>query len=137
MKPHEIALSEYATKELVGTGSNPQVLKYYAKVGHSWVKDDEVAWCAAFAGYCLETAGLKSTKSLAARSYLAWGKTTSAPKVGDLVILWRISPTSAYGHVGFFVAIRDGLVYILGGNQNNEVDITGFPLSRVLGYRTY
>ncbi len=136
MKPYEIALQEYGTKEVVGAGSSARVLEYFAKVGHKWVIDDSTAWCAAFAGFCLETAGIPSTKALNARSYLTWGTSTTTPKVGDIVVLWRDNPQSSLGHVGFFVAKRNGLVYMLAGNQNNEVDISGFPESRVIGYRS-
>ena len=135
MKPYEIALSEYGVTAIVGSKSNPDALKYFAKVGHKWVKDDDTAWCAAFTGYCLETAGIKSTKMLNARSYLDWGTQTKKPTLGDVVVLWRVSKDSAFGHVGFFVKETSDQVYILGGNQNNQVNISAFPKSRVLGYR--
>lgn len=137
MKPYEIALQEYGVKETVGPGTTQRVLEYFAKTGNSWVKDDETAWCAAFTGFCLETAGIASTKKLNAKSYLTWGKQTKTPKLGDVVVLWRETKTSPYGHVGFFVTKRDGFVYMLAGNQNNEVDISAFPESRVLDYRTF
>lgn len=133
----EFALGEYGEKEIVGAGTSKRVLEYFSKSGNSWVKDDETAWCSAFVGYVLESCGIKSTKKLNARSYLKWGKPTTTPKMGDIVVLWRQSKTSAFGHVGFFIRKKDGLVYMLAGNQNNQVDITGFPESRVLEYRTW
>lgn len=136
MKPYEIALGEYGITAVVGSKSNPEAMKYFKKVGHSWVKDDDTAWCAAFTGYCLETAGFKSTKLLNARSYLDWGVPTKKPKLGDIVVLWRVSKDSVYGHVGFYVKETPDQVYILGGNQNNQVNISAFPKTRVLGYRS-
>lgn len=136
-KPIEIALQEYGTTAIVGLQNNPRVVEYYAKTGNSWVHDDETAWCAAFVGFCLESAGIASTKKLNARSYLAWGTDTKTPVLGDIVVFWRISPSSAYGHVAFYIKEKDGYVYTLGGNQSNQVCISKYPVSTVLGYRHY
>jgi len=86
MIPIEIALKEYGTKEIVGSENNPRVLEYFRTTGNSWVQDDETAWCSAFVGYCLETAGITSTKKLNARSYLTWGEATEKPELGDIVV---------------------------------------------------
>ncbi len=136
MKPLQIALTEYGNHDILGAQNNPDVLKYYKKIGQGWVTDDDTAWCAAFVGYCLEMAGILSTKLLNARSYLKWGKPTVTPQMGDIVVFWRISPNSAYGHVSFFIRERDGLIYCLGGNQSDQVCISTYPKSMVLGYRT-
>lgn len=136
MKPYQIALEEYGIKQILGAGTSARVLEYFKKVGHSWVHDDEVAWCAAFTGYCIEMAGIKSTRALNARSYLKWGTSTKTPKLGDVVVLWRIKKDSVYGHVGFFISKRNGLIYILAGNQNDEVNIMAYPEIRLLDYRT-
>lgn len=135
-KPIEIAFSEYGTEEFVGIKHNPEVLKYFTKIGQKWVKDDETAWCAAFLGYCLEMAGVKSTKALNARSYLTWGKPSIKPKFGDIAVFWRVAPNTAFGHVGFFIRADKANVWVLGGNQSNAVNIQKFPLSQVLQYRT-
>lgn len=137
MRPLDIALSEYGTLEDVSSGSNPQVLKYFSKVGQNWVKDDATAWCAAFVGYCLETAGIPSTKALNARSYLKWGKPSITPKIGDIAVFWRISPSSAFGHVAFFIRQSGAYIWVLGGNQSDSVCIEKYPISQLLGYRTY
>lgn len=136
MQPYQIALNEYGTVGVPGVDNNPRVLEYFAKTGNSWVKDDETAWCAAFVGFCLETAGIASTKLLNARSYLTWGKVTNTPKLGDIVVFWRISPTSTFGHVAFFIKATKDYVYVLGGNQSNSVCISKFPKSQILSYRT-
>lgn len=136
-KPIEIALSEYGTLEDISSGSNPRVLEYFAKTGNSWVKDDATAWCAAFVGYCLETASIKSTKKLNARSYLKWGKTAPVPQIGDLAVFWRDNPKSVLGHVGFFVKTDGKYVWTLGGNQSDSVCIEKYPVSQLLSYRRY
>lgn len=135
--PFTIALGEYGVKGLVGEPDNPRVLRYFHETGNGWVKDDETAWCAAFANWVLWKAGKTGTKSLAARSFLSVGTKTTSPQIGDLVVLWRMTPSSPYGHVGFFVKRENGFVYILGGNQQNAVNIAAFPEYRVLDYRSY
>lgn len=135
MKPLDIALKEIGTLEDVSSGSNPEVLKYYAKIGQGWVKDDSIAWCAAFMGYCLEMANIASTKLLNARSYLKWSVPTPTPVLGDVVVFWRISPTSAFGHVAFFLRKQGNYVWVLGGNQSDSVCVEKFPISQVLSYR--
>lgn len=136
MKPLDIALGEYGTLEDISSGSNPRVLQYFAKVGQSWVHDDATAWCAAFVGFCLETAGIASTKALNARSYLNWGKQTLTPKVGDIVVFWRTSLSSGLGHVAFYIKKESNYLWVLGGNQSDKVCIEKYPISQVLGYRT-
>lgn len=66
-----IARSYLGTKEAKGSADNPKIMEMYRTVGHDLVEHDEVAWCAAFVGHCLEKAGFASTRKLNARSYLA------------------------------------------------------------------
>lgn len=136
MKPFEIALKEYGVTEVVGKVNNPRVLEYFAKTGNSWVQDDETAWCAAFVGFCLETAGIASTKLLNARSYLNWHSPTLTPKLGDVAVFWRNTPASAEGHVAFYISNDVNGIWVLGGNQNNGVCIERMSYKYLLGYRT-
>lgn len=127
-----IAHGELGVHEISGPQHNPRVVGYFDAIGHHEVNDDETPWCAAFVGACLERAGIPSTKSAWARDYLKWGVSTTAPQPGTIVVLDR---GNGYGHVGFFVRRDREHVWLLGGNQNNEVNITSFPIARVLGYR--
>lgn len=135
MTPLEIALGEYGNHSIKGIFNNAQVVKYFQEIGQKWVTNDDTAWCAAFTNWCLVKARKMQTGSLAARSFLTYGAPTSTPKLGDIVVLWRIDKSGPYGHVGFFISKTKDKVYILGGNQNDEVDITAFDISRVLSYR--
>lgn len=135
MNPLLIALKEYGTWEWTGKEHNPRILEYFKAIGHAWVKDDETAWCAAFVNWCLLQAGKPQTGKLNARSFLEYGQDTKAPVLGDLVVLWRISSTSSFGHVGFYVNETQSYVYILGGNQSEQVNIQKFAKSQLLGYR--
>ena len=84
----------------------------------------------------LRRAGAESTGRANARSWLGWGRGTYEPKVGDVVVLWRKSPESAAGHVGFFVRKEGSQLWLLGGNQRNSVSIQPYDEDRLLGYRT-
>lgn len=137
MTPMSIARSYLGTKELKGPDSNPKILEMYKSVGHDWVEHDEVAWCAAFVGHCLEKAGIISTRKLNARSYLAWGEKVAGPeqaKEGDVVIFTRGS-SAAQGHVAFFVRTTGSQIEVLGGNQSDGVTLARYARSRLLGIR--
>ena len=129
----EIALGEYGEKEISGSKDNPRIVEYH-KATTLAADDDETPWCASFVSWCLERAGLQSSDSAAARSYLTWGKEIKDPVLGCVVVLKRDGAPWA-GHVGFYINECNGLVYLLGGNQANMVNIAGFDKSRVLGYR--
>jgi len=103
IEAYRLAVKEIGTKEWPGPRHNPRVLAYFQDAGHSWVDDDETAWCAAFMGAMLRRAGLPSSGELTARSYLKWGQPTVTPREGDLAIFWRGDPDGWQGHVGFFV----------------------------------
>ncbi len=136
-KVFTIALGEYGVKGIPGSTHSSDILTYFRAAGFKWVKDDETAWCAAFVNWAFWKAGLAVPGTLAARSFLKVGKKTVAPKLGDLVVFWRGTKDGDLGHVGFFVReTREG-VYTLGGNQSNEVNITLFPKSQILDYRTF
>ena len=129
------ALSQYGVREIVGEKDNPQVLRYFMVSGHSWVKNDELAWCSAYVNWCAREENYESTGKLNARSWLDVGLEVMTPEIGDVVILWRKSKTGPYGHVGFYINSLNSYVYILGGNQGNMVNISAYSESRLLGYR--
>ncbi|MCV6825992.1 MULTISPECIES: TIGR02594 family protein [Halocynthiibacter] len=124
-------------KEWAGSKHNPKIVQMFADSGHSWVKDDETPWCAAFVGSVLALIGLYGTGKLNARSYLDWGEKVgqSEAVAGDVVVLWRNHPDAKEGHVGFLVGFQGDKVIIRGGNQGNEVSDQKYPIKRVLGYR--
>ena len=136
MTPFEIAKTYLGTKEIKGPADNPTIMEMYTSVGHDWVEHDEVAWCAAFVGHCLEKAGIRSTRKLTARSYLTFGEKVSPDEVreGDIAVFKR-GASSWQGHVGFVVKTTAKQVQVLGGNQSNAVTIARYPKSKLLGVR--
>ena len=134
-KVYDLARLEIGTYEWA-EGSNPRVDAYFDDVGYPSMTD-ETAWCAAFVGAMLKRCGLPHTGKLTARSYLDWGKPVDLSKAqpGDVVVLWRGSPTSWQGHVGLYDRQADGNVYLLGGNQRDQVSVAGYSIDRVLSVR--
>jgi uncharacterized protein (TIGR02594 family) len=132
-----IARGYLGTRELKGSAGNPKIMEMYRTVGHHWVEHDEVAWCAAFVGHCLEKAGLPSTRKLNARSYLTWGEKVAGleqAKEGDIVIFTR-GTSAATGHVAFFLKAVGSQIEVLGGNQSDGVTVARYAKSRLLGIR--
>lgn len=127
------AVKYVGVTEIPGRIHNPIIVQWGRRLAR-WVMDDELPWCSNFMNAIAEDAGYEKTGSMAARSWQHIGKEIDDPQVGDLVVLWRVSPTAWQGHVGLFVSKNDH-VYILGGNQRNQVNISPYPIKRVLSYR--
>ncbi|WP_299213720.1 TIGR02594 family protein [uncultured Dokdonia sp.] len=132
-----IALSQYGITEKVGRLHSPAIVNYFKEIGHQWVKDDETAWCSAFANWVALKANKQGSAKLNARSWLDVGKKVITPTVGDVVVFWRESKNSWKGHVGFFIGYSEDRtkIYCLGGNQNNQINIKAYPVYRLLGFR--
>lgn len=95
-------------------------------------------WCAAFVNGVLVKSGKKGTGSATAASFLSWGKRTSKPATGDIVVLSFKGKRAS--HVGFYMGTitvkGQKFVKVLGGNQKNSVKVTYYPIKRVVQYRT-
>ena len=135
MKHVMLALSQIGTTEIRGRKHNPEVIKYFKDIGHDWVVSDETAWCSAFINWICKKSNLEFTGKLNARSWLSVGEEVYTSEVGDLVIFWRESKDSWKGHVGIYVSEINNRIYVLGGNQNNQVSIKPYHKSRLLGFR--
>lgn len=131
----KLARAEIGVKEVVGPQHNPTVLGYFRDAGFPEIDNDETAWCAGFANAMLERSGYAGSKSLAARSFLTWGKEITKPYPGCIAVFSRGDPRSWEGHIGFFVSQDGDKVNVLGGNQSNQVSIAPQSKGRLLGYR--
>jgi uncharacterized protein (TIGR02594 family) len=129
-----LAWGDLGVAETPGADHTRRVVRYYADVGHAQIEDDETAWCAAFLGACLERAGIASTRSLMARSYLSWGEPLHEFRPGAVAVLSRTADP-ALGHAGFLIGETAGSIILLGGNQSDAVTVEAFPRSRLLGLR--
>ena len=57
--------------EIPGEQHNPQILTFFQDIGHSWVQDDETAWCSAFVNWVALKCGCERSYKLDARRYMA------------------------------------------------------------------
>lgn len=141
MKLLSTALKYYGQKEVDGPESNPWILRIIKKMFPSANDDSKVSWCSVFMHAICEEAGIyipKDPRSGTARSWLEFGTPIEIDKAepGDVVIFWRESPSSWKGHVALWVNDRgNGTVRVLGGNQDNAVNIRSYGKDRILGVR--
>jgi len=132
----QLASSYIGEQEISGAEHNQEILRWFKVIGHKWVKTDETAWCSCFINYIAHQCGIKGSGKLNARSWLKEGEEIKYPLPGDVVIFWRESKESWKGHVGLFCGYnKAGNIFVLGGNQGNEVNITLYNSSRLLGFR--
>ena len=147
---YAVALEEMArgVSELPGNDRHhPDIVKYIRSTHYPLdfeeESDEDVPWCATFVNWCLEAAQATSIKSARARDWLDWGSALDTPRIGCVTVLWRESPESRKGHIGFYAGTDpDGNVQLLGGNQRVRGDestgcvcISAYPARRVLGHR--
>lgn len=127
-----IAKNEIGTKEIAGNQHNQRIVQYHSTTTLK-ATTDEVPWCSSFVNWVLLKAGLSITRSAAARSWLKYGVPCKL-QYGCIVITKRgNSPTA--GHVGFCVRHDDKHVYLLGGNQSDNVKISRFMRTSVIDTR--
>lgn len=102
-----------------------------------------IEWCAAFINAILERQGIPGSDSvsdtpLMARSFLDWGTSVEEPQRGDIVVFKR-GNSSWQGHVAIYLSTveRNGRTYyrILGGNQNDSVNVIDYPASMLIDIR--
>lgn len=128
----DIARGYLGVREINGPKHNSTILRFFDDIRAGWFNDDETPWCAAFVGACVEAAGIRSTRSAAALSYLDFGLGLSRPAVGAIAVKKR----KGGGHVTFVVG-KDALgrLLCLGGNQNDAVTISPYPAPVFAAFR--
>lgn len=133
--------SYYGLTERPGPDSDPLILNIIRRVFTDWRDDSTIAWCSLFMIQIAQNVCAEETLHLKhpalARSWLKVGEPIELDRLrfGDVVILWRGSPGSGKGHVGFFVNILGDRIYLLGGNQSNRVCVADYDIKRFLGAR--
>lgn len=126
------AQKHIGTKEIPGPKHNSKILNWWKAIKRGGIKSDEIPWCAAFVGGCLEAVGIISSRFESAASYKTWGMGLKTPIYGCVAVFTR----NGGGHVGFVVGLDTrGRLMILGGNQGDKVSIAPFDRSRVVAYR--
>lgn len=129
----KIALSQYGVKEVPGEENNPEIMKYFDEIGHTWVQSEDTAWCSAFMNWCALRANFEGSDALNARSWLKVGKRVEIEDA-DIVVLWRVSKSDWRGHVAVPIREQGDVIWCLGGNQSNMVRISAYPKEQLLAY---
>ena len=130
-----IGLSCYGIEAVPGAPDNLEIMQMAKDCGFNDYVHDSIAWCSLLMNWVALKAGLERSHSLAARSWLQVGTTVDTLEEADIVVFWRIDPSGPYGHVGMPIARRNGLIYVLGGNEGNRVQIEGFDPAKILGFK--
>lgn len=129
------AFSHLGVKEFVGKDHNRKILDWAKEIGWGDVyTNDEIPWCGLFIGYCAKKAGVQVVKN--PLRALAWNDYGTAVEpggemLGDILTFSR----SGGGHVGLYVGEDKTHFHVLGGNQNNEVNIIRIDKRRLAGCR--
>ena len=121
------------TNEISGSEDNPNIVKYHQATTLK-ATDDETPWCSSFANYCIQECGLgyKGTQSAQAISWLDYGKSVMG-RYGAITVFDNGDGT---GHVTFFLYADDeDNIYCIGGNQNNQIQISKYVLDNVADFR--
>ncbi len=128
----------YGLKEVEGPGYSPTILRWVNKYFPD-VKDDEtIPNCSICLRECFKELGLGEeikTTTPAASSWLSVGDSIDLEEAesGDIVVLKR----KGGNHVGLFIRFSpvQNVIYLLGFNQNNQCNITGYNISLLKGIR--
>lgn len=101
--------------------SNPNIMRLFRDLGHTWPQNDSVPWCAAFVNFVLKRTGYNFTNDLGAISFTnptKWKATAvadiSSAAPGDICV-WEFKPGS--NHVNFVYSNNGGKLTFCGGNQ--------------------
>lgn len=129
------ALSFYGEDPRNGQADKDMVAQFLKATTYPNPTADGVPWCSAFLVWIYKTVGIKTGANAAAASWLTFGSHVDQPQMGDIVVLgWPVGAVANH-HVGLFVREVANGIYILAGNQNNEVDIALWKKADVLEYR--
>lgn len=129
------ALTLYGTEDLSGAFQNSLVQSFFKDAGFSQGVDASTPWCAAFLNAIFHRCGIETTDSLLAKSFLDWGEAVVSPSLGDVVIFDWTKIGQVGEHVAIVTAVYPTIVYALGGNEQNMVEIRGYDPKAVMAYR--
>jgi len=124
-----IAENEIGVQEWPGKEHNPRILEYHATttLGDWGRSRDEVPWCSSFVNWCFWRAGIEGTDNALAISWRYWHtqvKPIEDFQPGDVMVLKRKKRKRGGYHVGFPYGVDARHVALLGGNQDDMVQMS-------------
>lgn len=123
--------------EVGGNNMGPHVARYLN--GIVGTPND---WCAGFVSFCFATSGqpMPFKYSVGARNILdqlkakGWAiKPDNAhpPIPGDIIVWWRLAPSSWKGHIGIVHSYDNGIVRTIEGNKTSQVGSFVYTLGAI------
>lgn len=120
-------------KEVPGTRDNPFIVwmhKTFTWLGSKYWTD-ETAWCKSSFNAACEVAGFKVGDSALAIDGMKEGVAVDPDEAqhGDWCVLFHLDANGNYNgkhHIAFWESYGDRHVYVRGGNQGNDINVTGF-----------
>lgn len=102
---------------------NAAVAVFLASDGGTAGDPAQVPWCADFVQTCIALSLPEEPLPVNPYASLAWAGfgIPVEPCFGGILCLWRDSPDSWKGHVGFCVEVRADHVLLRGGNQSDAI----------------
>lgn len=129
------ALALYGTMEMPGAKNNPIIVNWARETqtqDDNWYGADSIPWCGLFMAVVAQRSGWKvPSLPLAALSWVRFGKASTQPSLGDVVVFKR----KGGGHVGLYVGESADSIFVLGGNQSDKVNIARITRSRLVACR--
>lgn len=130
-----IALHEIGVIEDVRPNRSTSRIEAYHAVTRGGASPDDVPWCSSLVCWTMEEAGIASTRSKAAASWLTWGEGIP-PRLGAIVVFGKGDrDAKGTGHVGIALGVSGGEVYVLGGNQKNRVSVATRKVRDAVAWR--
>lgn len=119
-----------------GRPGNPRILACTQVAGGQQDGADQPEgyhmWCAAFVSWALDTAGIQAIKSMWSQAWKTYGneidwRTLENIRKWDIVV-FKSKTRANGGHVGFVIGIKNGRIQVLGGNQNDNLNVTDYSI---------
>ena len=119
------AVSKVGVSEATGNNDGPEVFEFQKVTGNK--KGDQ--WCASFAAWCFESAGLTKHGNAYSPTWFTTKTTTYKPSAdinltpqpGDVFGVW-VESKGRVGHVGLIISWDDdNMVTTIEGNYSNKV----------------
>lgn len=122
--------------EVRGAGDNPRIVEYHrtTTLPGPLASQDETPWCSNFVNWSVTQSGIRGTNSALARSWLSWGQPIDRPRRGAVTV-FRRGTDPKKGHVAFYWGQSGERILVLGGNQSDQVSISGYPKADLLAFR--
>jgi uncharacterized protein (TIGR02594 family) len=127
------ALALFGVHEAPGDADNPQILAWAREVGLAGsYPHDSTAWCGLFMALVAHRAGKSVVAApLWALNWRAWEAPSPEPSLGDVLVFTR----DGGGHVGIYAAEDETAFHVLGGNEQDQVNIVRCSKDRFVACR--